>query len=42
VTEINEQAPVTGASETEIAATPELVWDVLTAIESWPNWNPAV
>jgi uncharacterized protein YndB with AHSA1/START domain len=39
---IDEQAPVAGASETEIAATPEVVWDVLTAIERWPKWNPAV
>jgi len=43
VTEIiNGHAPVTGASETEIAATPDVVWDVLTAIERWPLWNPEV
>ena len=40
--EINEQAPVVGASEIEIAAAPELVWDVLTAIDRWPSWNPQV
>jgi hypothetical protein len=40
--EINEQAPVIGASEIEIAAAPELVWDVLTAIDRWPSWNPQV
>ena len=39
---INGHAPVTGASETEIAATPDVVWDVLTAIERWPLWNPEV
>jgi hypothetical protein len=39
---INEQAPVVGASEIEIAAAPELVWDVLTAIDRWPSWNPQV
>ena len=40
--EINEHAPVIGASEIEIAAAPELVWDVLTAIDRWPSWNPQV
>jgi uncharacterized protein YndB with AHSA1/START domain len=40
--EINKQAPVIGASEIEIAAAPELVWDVLTAIDRWPSWNPQV
>jgi hypothetical protein len=40
--EINERAPVVGASEIEIAAAPEVVWEVLTAIDRWPNWNPDV
>lgn len=39
---INEQAPVVGVSEIEIAAAPEVVWDVLTAIDRWPSWNPDV
>jgi uncharacterized protein YndB with AHSA1/START domain len=39
---VNEQAPAVGASEIEIAATPEAVWDVLTAIDRWPSWNPHV
>jgi hypothetical protein len=42
VTEINEQAPVVGRSEIEIAAAPEVAWDVLTTIERWPSWNPEV
>jgi uncharacterized protein YndB with AHSA1/START domain len=42
VSEINEQAPVVGRSEIEIAAAPDVVWDVLTAIERWPSWNPAI
>ena len=42
VTEANKQAPVVGASEIEIAATPEAVWQVLTAIDRWPSWNPQV
>jgi hypothetical protein len=36
---VNERAPVVGASELEIAAAPEGVWEVLTAFESWPTWN---
>jgi len=36
---INEQAPIVGASEIEIAAAPEAVWEVLTAFERWPSWN---
>jgi uncharacterized protein YndB with AHSA1/START domain len=39
---VNKQAPVVGASETEIAAAPEVVWYVLTAIDRWPSWNPQV
>jgi uncharacterized protein YndB with AHSA1/START domain len=41
-TKINESAPVIGRSETEIDAPVETVWDVLTAVESWPAWNPDV
>jgi uncharacterized protein YndB with AHSA1/START domain len=40
--EINPLAPVVGSCEIEIAAAPEVAWDVLTAIARWPNWNPAV
>jgi hypothetical protein len=39
---INQEAPVMGASEIEIAAAPETVWDVLTAIDRWPSWNPDI
>jgi uncharacterized protein YndB with AHSA1/START domain len=39
---VDESAPVVGSSEIEIAAAPELAWDVLTAIEEWPSWNPEV
>lgn len=41
-TEINESAPVIGRRQTEIDAPAEHVWDVLTAVESWPTWNPDV
>jgi uncharacterized protein YndB with AHSA1/START domain len=40
--EVNTDAPVVGRSEIEIAASPEAVWDVLTAFERWPSWNPDV
>jgi uncharacterized protein YndB with AHSA1/START domain len=36
---INERAPVVGASEIEISATPEAVWEVLTSFERWPSWE---
>jgi uncharacterized protein YndB with AHSA1/START domain len=41
-TEANKQATVVGASEIEITAAPETVWQVLTAIDQWPSWNPQV
>jgi Polyketide cyclase / dehydrase and lipid transport len=39
---VNEHAPVVGASVIEIGVTPEVVWEVLTAFERWPDWNPDV
>jgi uncharacterized protein YndB with AHSA1/START domain len=36
---INEGAPIIGRGEIEIAAAPEVVWEVLTGFESWPAWN---
>jgi hypothetical protein len=39
---INQDAPVVGTSEVEIHAPSETVWDVLTAIDRWPAWNPDV
>ena len=40
--EVNELAPVRSSSEIEIAATPDVAWDVLTAFEAWPSWNPEI
>ena len=40
--EIDKGARVVASSELEVAAAPELVWAVLTEIEHWPRWNPAV
>ena len=36
------EAPVRSKREVEIAALPEVVWDVLTGFEQWPDWNPDV
>ena len=41
-TEINEGAPIVLGGEVQIAAPPEIVWDVLTKIDGWPSWNPEV
>jgi uncharacterized protein YndB with AHSA1/START domain len=42
VCEVNQHAPVIGSCEVEIAAAPEVAWEVLTSIARWPSWNPAV
>jgi hypothetical protein len=39
---IDENAPVIAKAEIEINAKPELVWDIMTAIERWQDWNPDV
>jgi uncharacterized protein YndB with AHSA1/START domain len=35
-------APVITSGEIEIAALPETVWSIMTAIKRWPEWNPEV
>jgi uncharacterized protein YndB with AHSA1/START domain len=38
----NEDAPVRGRAEIDIEAPPQVVWEVVTRFENWPNWNPDV
>jgi len=40
--EINMGAPAVARGEIEVAASPEIVWSVLTEIINWPSWNPDV
>jgi hypothetical protein len=40
--DVDRSAPALAASEAEITAEPQTVWDVLTGFESWPSWNPEV
>jgi uncharacterized protein YndB with AHSA1/START domain len=39
---IDTAAPVVAVGQIEIAAEREVVWDVLSGIRQWPNWNPDV
>ena len=39
---VNEEAPVIARGEIEINADPETIWNVITDIEGWPDWNPDV
>ncbi len=39
---INENAPVTAAGEITVAADVDVVWDVMAAIDRWPDWNPDI
>jgi uncharacterized protein YndB with AHSA1/START domain len=39
---VDRQAPVVGTCQAEIAAARDVVWEVLTAVERWPSWNPDV
>lgn len=39
---INTEAPVSASSEIGISANIENVWEVMTAINRWPIWNPDV
>ena len=40
--EVDKAAPVVAATEIEIEAGPEAVWEVLTDFGRWPTWNSDV
>jgi len=40
--EINRNAPATAEGELRIAADPQTVFAVISAIDQWPSWNPDV
>jgi len=40
--QIDESAPVTARREIGVAASPEIVWALLTTMDRWPDWNPEV
>lgn len=40
--DINRDAPVIGAADLDVAATPETVWRLLVDVERWPTWNPEI
>ena len=40
--EINRNAPATAQGELQIAADPQTVFSVISAIDQWPSWNPDI
>ena len=40
--EIDRSAPATAEGDIYIPASPQVVWDVMSDIKSWPNWNPDI
>ena len=39
---INKSAPVTAAGEIDVAADREVIWELMAAIDRWPDWNPDI
>lgn len=42
ITGIDPKAPVKASAELEVAAPPQVVWDLLADFARWPDWNPVV
>jgi uncharacterized protein YndB with AHSA1/START domain len=40
--QIDESAPVTARREIGVAASREIVWELLTTMDKWADWNPDV
>lgn len=39
---VDADAPIVLRGSIEIAAAPEVVWDVLAVVDNWPLWNPDI
>jgi len=39
---MDEFAPVIASQEIEVEAKPDTIWNIIAAVDSWPNWNPDV
>lgn len=40
--QIDDNGPVTAYGEISVAASREVIWDLLTTMDRWPAWNPDV
>jgi uncharacterized protein YndB with AHSA1/START domain len=40
--DIDRDAPATAEGEIDIAASPEVVWSVISDLSAWPSWNTDV
>lgn len=40
--EVNRGAPAIAEGDIRIAASPEVVWDVLSDVDRWPSWSPDI
>ena len=39
---INERAPVIASGEIEVAADASIIWEIISTIDRWPEWNADV
>jgi len=39
---INERAPVIASGEIEVAADANIIWEIMSTIDLWPEWNADV
>ncbi|MBD3183716.1 polyketide cyclase [Candidatus Poribacteria bacterium] len=39
---IDENAPAISKGEIQINSSPEIIWDIISDIEKWPQWNPDI
>lgn len=40
--QIDGNAPVTARGKIAVAASRDVIWDLLTTMDRWPDWNPDV